>query len=194
MNTKSPLENIALFDMDGTLCDFEGALRDHLALLNRGGPVDYLDPEVPVFTNEHESALAAQRRLIMRLPGFWNSFEPIPAGLALLDAAKEMGFNCHILTKGPSYATRAWMEKIEWCQKYVPDTPVTVTQDKGIVYGRILVDDYSTYMSRWLEWRPRGLGLMADVRENHNFEHPQVFKYNEENMDEAIELMRKQLR
>tara|TARA_Y100000310_G_C20512920_1_gene729762 strand:+ start:436 stop:588 length:153 start_codon:yes stop_codon:yes gene_type:complete len=49
---------------------------------------------------------------------------------------------------------------------------MTITEDKGIVYGKVLVDDYPCYIKRWLENRPRGLVIMPAHSYNRDFEHP----------------------
>jgi 5'(3')-deoxyribonucleotidase len=178
---------IALFDLDGTLCDFEGAMRQNLNQIKGEDEPDYLDPNVRIFCPDVSSYFSARRRMIMKTPGFWRSLQPIDIGFKLLRAVQETGFRVNILTKGPAYAPNAWAEKLEWCQHYLPEVPVTITQNKGLVYGKILVDDYVENMQLWLRWRPRGLGLMADLPENKDFVHAQVFKYNEDNIEEAIE-------
>jgi hypothetical protein len=89
---------------------------------------------------------------------------------------KEIGFKPHILTKGPYKATRAWSEKYEWCKQNVPNVSVTITEDKGLVYGKVLFDDWPPYIQRWLKWRPRGFVLMLEHPYNSGFEHPQVIR------------------
>jgi len=190
MTTALEMKNYALFDLDGTLCDFEGSLRRQLASIRTEDEPDYLDPNVKIFD---PGILSIKRHMILKTPGFWRSLEPIALGMELVQAAQKIGFEVNVLTKGPDYAPNAWSEKLEWCKQHLPGVPVTITQNKGIVYGRILVDDYPENMEIWLPWRLKGLGLMADSPYNKNFSHPRVFKYNEENIDEAIALMAQQL-
>jgi 5'-nucleotidase len=57
-------------------------------------------------------------------------------------------------------------EKIEWCVKYVPDLPIVLSEDKGLVYGKLLCDDWPEYIKRWLTWRPRGLVIAVAQRWN----------------------------
>ena len=72
----------------------------------------------------------------------------------------------------------AWGEKLEWCRLHLPeDVQVTLTEDKGLVYGRVLVDDWPPYVLRWLEWRKRGLVIMPAREWNEGFEHRQVIRY-----------------
>ena len=50
------------------------------------------------------------------------------------------------------------MEKVQWCDRHLADFPhqITITMDKGLVYGKLLVDDWPDYVLRWLRWRKRG--------------------------------------
>ena len=65
------------------------------------------------------------------------------------------------------------------------DQRITITQDKGLVYGKVLVDDYPVYVVRWLEWRPRGLVIMPANPSNVRFTHPNVIRYDSTNIDEV---------
>ena len=56
----------------------------------------------------------------------------------------------------------------------MPLADVTVTHDKGLVYGKVLFDDYPPYIERWLEHRPRGKVLMLETPYNRSFSHPNV--------------------
>jgi hypothetical protein len=62
----------------------------------------------------------------------------------------------------------------------LPDAQVTITQDKGLVYGKVLFDDWPGYITRWLEWRPRGLVLMLDHSWNQGFQHDNVIRITSE--------------
>lgn len=156
-------ENIALLDMDGTVCRMKEALDRDVTAVLQGQPVS---PEV----------LDRIEALIKRQPGWWRTLEPIGLGLAIAETLAHLGFRITVLTKGPKRAKNAWTEKFEWCEKYLPYANVTVTQDKSLVYGKILVDDYPEYMLGWLSRRPRGIGLMPAQEWNEKFSHPQVYK------------------
>ena len=54
---------------------------------------------------------------------------------------------------------------------------ITMTEDKGLVYGKILVDDFPEYIERWLQWRPRGLVIMPAHEHNEQFKHPNIIRY-----------------
>jgi 5'(3')-deoxyribonucleotidase len=157
------VSRIALVDMDGTVCDFDGALkRDlRLALLN---------------TNVSAEVKENVALLIRKQPGWWRHLEPLKLGIHIVRRLQEIGFDITILTKGPSRATNAWTEKVEWCARHLPLANVTITQDKGLVYGRVLVDDWPPYIKSWLEFRPRGLVIMPAHSWNQWFKHPNVHR------------------
>jgi len=179
--------NIALFDMDGSLADYDGAMLESLNAL--AGP----DEEVLTRETLHEFLkkeelphIKARLRSIKRSHGWWCRLKPIPAGMEVLKMATEIGFKPHILTKGPKRAAIAWKEKVEWCQHHIAeDIDIHITSDKGMVYGKVLYDDFPDYMLRWLKTRPRGLGIMPVTPSNRDFVHPNVIKWDETNLDEV---------
>lgn len=155
-----PAEPIALFDMDGTLADFDASMQPKLADLRSPGEDPTLEDD------EGLSHIKARRRLIKAQPGFWRDLAPIPLGFQLLEEARAQRFWCSILTKAPRKIPLAAAEKIEWCAKYVPDLPITQSETKGLVYGKLLVDDWPEYIEQWLAWRPRGLVIAVAQRWN----------------------------
>jgi len=171
MDNKNEL--IALFDMDGTLCDYEGALHRDLKKLE--------SPEERgrKYTWDDEHYMEARKALIKSQPGWWRNLSCLPVGFEILEIVMKAGFMPHILTKGPYNTASAWSEKLTWCRENLPkDTPVTVTENKGLVYGRILVDDYPPYIEQWLEWRPRGLVIMPAYSYNKDFKDHNVIRYD----------------
>jgi len=173
---------IALFDLDGTLADYDGAMRRDLALMKSPHEPDDYDMRNPPPHVEERMKFIKQR------PGWWKSLEQIKAGFQVLNIAVELEFEIRILTAGPRSAPIAWKEKVEWCEACISGNPqVTITRDKSMVYGRVLVDDYPGYMEGWLSHRPRGLGLMPRYEENKDFQHPNVLHYDESNLDAVRE-------
>lgn len=173
---KNP-EPIALVDMDGTLCDYDGAMT--LMMKEIAAPSDVLrwHDEAPTYMIE-------RKRLIQSLPGFWRNLPPLLLGMNVLNVLRELEFKINVLTKGPSNrSVNAWSEKVEWCRKHIPGIPVTITEDKGLVYGKVLVDDWPSYIEAWLAWRPRGQVIMPDQEWNRDFEHPQVLRVTRQNID-----------
>lgn len=179
------LEKIALFDMDGTLCDYEQGLMHELNPL--------ASPEEPPFIPFYRDIpdhIERRIQLIWKRPGWWTELAPIEIGFHVFRTAAEIGFENRILTKGPSTCPAAWGEKVIWCRNNIPtDIPylVTITEDKGLVYGRVLVDDYPKYIERWLQWRLRGLVIMPAHRYNEDFRHPNVCRFDGSNDTEMRE-------
>lgn len=167
-------EPIALIDMDGTLCDFDGAmLRDLASIQNPNEPP--LPPDIFNDEGADRRWLKNRRRMIKCMPDWWLTLDPLPLGMDLLDLLLRYGFEAHVLTKGPKVPEDAWAQKARWIRKHLPDeVKITITEDKGLVYGKVLVDDWPLYIERWLQWRPRGLVLMPDQPWNRHFKHPNV--------------------
>lgn len=174
---------VALLDLDGTLADYDKAMTTALAAL-RG-------PNEPDPADKHEDDpawLQNRRSLIKALPGFWRNLAPIERGFQVVTALRELKFDLMVLTKGPSKAPNAWTEKVLWCQEHIPDAKVTITEDKSLTFGRVLVDDWPPYFTGWLECHPHGLVVMVDHPHNRTFEHPSVFRYRTAEQD-SMELV-----
>lgn len=187
--TKQP--NIGLFDLDGSLADFDKSMLSTLAELKYPGEPDILS----VQEGYQIPWVKARMELISRQPNWWFELEPIEMGFRVLELAKEIGFQIHVLTQGPKNKPRAWKEKVEWCQKHLGnDIDIHITRNKGMVYGRFLYDDYPNYMIRWLEYRPRGLGIMPVNSENKSFRHPQVIRWDGTNLDEVQDRLERTFR
>ena len=171
-------EKICLIDLDGTLFDYEKQLKSDLAAL--------ASPNDPNFENlwqaeEKAPWLKARMNLIKGQPGWWKKLPIMKDGEVLLNLAKDIGFSCKILTKGPKSHPQAWGEKVECCLERLPLENVDVTivgKGKKGIYGRVLIDDYPEYMEQWLSRRPRGLGIMPLRPYNKDFRHPNVILYD----------------
>jgi hypothetical protein len=170
---------IALIDLDGTVADFDGAMRAGLEKLAMPG--EDVSPEA-LDANRKLPYMRARRRLIKSQQGFWRNLPVLECGMEdVVDTMRRLGFRLVVLTKGPQRTTGAWTEKVEWAQEHIPDASVCIVEgreDKGLVYGRVLFDDWPDYIEAWLKWRPRGLVIMTDQLWNRDFEHPNVFRFN----------------
>jgi 5'-nucleotidase len=177
--TEKPNELVALIDMDGTLCDYDGAMRRDMAKIAAPG-------DAPVWYDHAPAYMIERKKLIQDQPGWWRNLSALPLGFELMRVLRELEFRLVVLTKGPARRNSgAWSEKVEWCREYLGDVPVVISADKGLVYGRVLVDDWPDYVTRWLEWRPRGLVLMPAQPWNEGYAHPNVLRCTLDNLGEA---------
>jgi hypothetical protein len=129
--------------------------------------------------------------LIRSRPGWWAGLPPLEVGMAVYRKALELGFDCQVLTRGPKSQSRAWAEKVDWCQRHLgPEVDIHVVSDKGLVYGVALYDDYPPYIQAWLRHRGRGLVVMPVNDLNRDFRHPNVLPYDGTNLAEVARAMR----
>jgi len=180
-------DNIALFDMDGTLCDHDKALKRDMEKLK--SPKEVLPKNL--MDDANPKHLKERADMIRKQTGWWENLEPFKLGFDILKITKELNFQTYILTKGPSSKPTAWAEKVKWIRKHVPSAKVTITEDKSQVYGKILVDDYPEYIIGWLKNRPRGLVIMPAHPYNKDFTHPNIIRYDGKNKKQVIEAIKK---
>lgn len=174
-------KKVALIDLDNTVVDHEGQLNKDLyhAL---GDDLHKVSPAVREKVGY----------LIKNSPGWWEDLLPIPFGMSIVDTLRDIGFELVICSKGPRRAIGAWTEKVAWVQRYLPDANIVLTQDKSLVYGRLLVDDWPEYIEPWLAVRPRGIVLMPATEANKKFKHPRVYRIKTyEDLKKVTPLLRK---
>jgi hypothetical protein len=177
-------DHLGLVDMDGTICDYDAQLRlDYEKVRSPSDP-----PFIP-FQKNAPNYVKARIDLIRNQTGWGLNLPEYQPGFDILNLAKELEFQINILTKGPRSSPNAWTEKLQWAMKHVPGAAVTVTENKGLVYGTFLVDDYPEYVESWLEWRPRGLAILPLNENNKGFKHPSAIIYDGTNLKEVRELM-----
>lgn len=182
--TNESVEHIALLDMDGTVADYEEAMRRDLDLIKAPDEQSF-----PIH-GPYPDYIKNRMRIIKLQPDWWFNLPKVKLGFDLYNEVRRLGFKVHVLTKGPWKTSAAWSEKLRWCRKHLhPEVGVTITEDKGLVYGKVLIDDYPEYMERWLKRRPRGLGIMPVKESNEGFEHPNVIKYDGSNMVQITEAL-----
>jgi len=175
---------VALFDLDGTLADFPGQLKqDFEALMHPDEPELELD-----FHNDAIPYVRARLELIKKQPGWWANLPKFRLGFDILEMAKSVGYDIYISTKGPATKPAAWAEKLQWCYANIRRNihwKMIESEEKSLVYGRVFVDDYPPYLEAWLEHRPRGLCIMPAHSYNLSFEHPNVVRYDGKNYEEV---------
>ena len=177
---------IALFDLDGTLVDYDKGMFESLNDLQS-------EHEPPLtFERMHNlpSAYERRRKLVCKIPGWWLSLKEFKLGFDVLRMAIDLGFQPNILTKGPLHSPNAWKEKVEWCQTHVTplyeDFGMNIVTEKSMVYGRVLVDDFPPYIWRWLKKRPRGLVIMPAHVYNQDAELPNIIRYDGTNGEQVL--------
>lgn len=183
---------IALFDMDGSIADYELAMLEALESLRSPKENKIL---CGLHSLEQVPYYGKRIRLIKSQSGWWRNLPRIEMGFTILNLAREIGFDIHILTKGPRSTPNAWKEKLEWCdnQPELQGCPVHIVSQKDLTYGHILYDDFPDYLNSWLEVRPRGQAIMPVSPANVGYDHPNLTKWNgtPENLSVIKELLTK---
>ena len=177
---------LALVDLGDTLCDCSGALHEGLARLR--GPGERAEDE-----HRHPLAphLEARRELVMAAPGFWACLPPLPLGMELLQLLRDEGFVVHVVTKGPRQSCAAWADKVAWCRQHLPGVSVVVTDDKALVHGDVLVDDWLPYVERWQRRNGGGLAIVPAHPWNTNaVAWPRCVRYDGRNRPELRAALR----
>ncbi len=176
---------IALFDMDGSIADYDAAMRRDLSAMRAPCEPVILDTDNLHDLEDEYPYLEERMRFVKSTPSWWANLPRIEMGFTVVALARDIGYAVNILTKGPSSHAAAWKEKFEWCraQPELSGAAIHITMDKGLVYGALLYDDFPQYMVAWLRHRPRGLGIMPVTAYNRGFAHPNVVKWDGTNLD-----------
>lgn len=170
----NPGQPIALVDMDGTIADYDAALKRDMARLRSP---EETGPEVIHGSKKNMPEFYRNRiNMIRSQNGWWQNLGTLKDGFQIVGMLKLLGFEIHVLTKGPEESPNAFTEKVRWCQQHLPGIPVTLTEKKALVYGRVLVDDWPPYVEPWLKSRSRGLVVMPDRAWNQGFSHPNLVR------------------
>lgn len=178
-NKDTDTDAVALLDMDNTICDYDLAMQRDLDAMRAPN-----EPEYKIgFHKRHPDYIFARMEVIKSRGEWWENLPRFELGFDILYILKKLGFYISILTQGPKENAVAWSHKLLWCAKNVPELDVTITRRKGIVYGKVLVDDYPQYIEQWLEHRPRGLVIMPAHEWNKDFTHPHVIRYDGTNLE-----------
>src|SRR3989344_2461966 len=107
------IENIALFDMDGTLCDYDSGL---ILEMNK-----LISPSEQLFTPPLEDNapkyLRARADLIRSSESWWENLPMLKLGWDILKIAKNLEYRIMILTQGPRRNPASWSGKKKWIAK-----------------------------------------------------------------------------
>jgi len=185
-------DNIALFDMDGTICDYVGSMLLELEKL-RGPREPFVDP-FHIRDDDRYKHLWNRMDLIKADENWWANLPKLQLGLDVMEEAKRLGYFCEILTQAPRKNPAALAGKLKWILANMDEnTDFTLTRNKSRHYGRVLVDDFPGYVEPWLDQRPRGLAIMPSNDYNLEFAHPQVIRYDGSNIEEVKDGLEKVL-
>ncbi len=108
-------DRIALFDMDGSLADYDLAMRRDLRSMRAPCEPPIADDD-NLHNMEDEPHLDTRMRFIKSHSGWWRDLPRMEEGFQIVRLAREIGFSINILTKAPSSHSSAWTEKYEWCR------------------------------------------------------------------------------
>ena len=181
------MNKIALIDMDGTIADYDKGIRAGLHEI--AAPHD---PPLPKDIHKAPEWLDRRADFVKSRSGFWRELKPIDAGFRVVNALEAAGYSLTVLTKGPHRTRSAWTEKAEWCDHYLPHKDIVMVDGKepelhkGLVYGKVLFDDFPPYVEAWLKHRPRGKVIMLKHHYNEDFEHESVLKIDMEDSQSRI--------
>ena len=179
-------KKVALFDMDGTICDYVGSMKAELEKL-RSPNEPIVDP-FRVINKPEYNYLWNRMNLIKSHENWWANLPRYNLGYDILKMTKEIGYYNEILTKAPKENPAALAGKLKWILNNLDeDIDFTMTRNKSRHYGRVLVDDYPGCILGWLKHRPLGLVIMPSNQYNQGFTHKQVVVYNGQNKDQVME-------
>jgi len=183
-------EKIALFDMDGTICDYVGSMKYELEKLRAPN-----EPIIDPFKINDETGfqyLWDRMNLIKSDENWWANLPKFKLGFDILTLTKELGYYNEILTQAPKTNPAALAGKLRWIINNLDnDIDFTMTRNKSRHYGKLLVDDYPGYILPWLKHRPRGLVIMPLNEYNKDFKHNNVVVYDGLNINEVKETILK---
>jgi len=195
------MKQIALFDMDGTLANYNfGIYRDLIKFAPEEWK-EYIDKYYDCSWKLEETLwIKAATKVIKRQPGWWINLPKLQLGWDVLSISESIGFQTQILTKGPWGNAVAWKEKVEWVWKHFDgprnSPPLSIVSGSNVVeeakegvYGRVLVEDYVSYLEPWLKRRPRGLGVLIDNESNRGWSHDRAVRYTGDNKEEVTRRM-----
>lgn len=178
-------QKIALFDMDGTICDYVGAMKVELAKLRAPGELD-VDPFRIVDSPDFQY-LWDRMKVVKADEDWWANLPRYELGFDVMEMTKKLGYYNELLTNAPKAIPAALAGKLRWIMRNLDeDIDFTMTRNKSRHYGRVLVDDYPEYIIPWLEHRRHGLVIMPANEYNYDFRHEHVIRYDGSNKEQVF--------
>jgi 5'-nucleotidase len=178
---------IVLYDMDGTLFDYEKALASDLKKLASPG-----EKTIRISFGNNPLYLRERIDLITSNESWWENLPKFQLGWDVLKITQELGYYHTILTQGPRKKPAAWSGKKKCVDKHFGENfDVILTRNKGLIYGKVLVDDFPGYIEKWLKWRKNGQVIMPANEYNKDFKHSQVIRYDGNNLNEVRDALEK---
>ena len=177
-------KKVALFDMDGTLFDYVGAM--HIELEKLRSPEELsLDPFILPNDKKYEY-LWKRMDIVKQSEDWWANLPQLKLGFDVYNMTKELGYEREILTQAPMQNPAALAGKLRCLRLNLEmDLDFTMTRNKGRHYGRILVDDFPGFINEWLKFRKKGTVIMPASKYNEGYSHPQVIRYDGKNKEEV---------
>ena len=171
--------------MDGTLCDYNGGLAESFNLIAHDSEKEYTSDDFSNFKDE-PYWMRNRRRFITSNKDWWINLASLDAGMWIFMKSLKLGYRPVICSKGPFDKPEAWSGKVIWCRQCLPvaDVAITITEDKSLIYGAILVDDWPPYIKAWLKVRPRGIVIMPAHKYNKDFQHKSVIRFSNTRADQ----------
>ncbi len=126
-------KKILYIDMDGVLCDFDGAADKH-ALRNK-------------YKNRRDC-----------IPGIFKDLEPLPGAIEAFEYLWEV-FDVYILSTPPWRNPDGWIHKKDWVEKHIPKAKrrLILSHHKNLNKGDYLIDDshyrgQAEFEGRWIHF------------------------------------------
>ena len=104
-------ENIALFDMDGTLCDYNKAMNESLEKLRSPE-----EPQINWSHNDNPYYIQNRADIIRASESWWENLPKFQLGWDVLEIAKSLEYRIMILTQGPRKNPVSWSGKKKWIE------------------------------------------------------------------------------
>lgn len=161
--------------MDGTVADYDGAMSIAYSRLVAAGELNYTEACNRYGRMSLPDYIWNRCQLIKAKPGWWRNLPMLQVGDQIVHVLRQLGYEIHIASRGPADHPHAWSEKVDWVRARMPFVKaIHITEDKSLIWGDILVDDWPQYCSRWKERNPNGVVIMPAY--DYNVGYP-YFRY-----------------